>query len=169
MRVDAQTVEDPVATSTRSLITPNAVCSQLAKVFDVRPAEVALLRRDGEFLRFIFPQELAQIGSIPINGSAVAARTARSRRAELSNEFVKVRHGSVFESVRLQQDAPMTIQKLMSVPIIAEGDMVVGVVQISRKGATRQAAGPDFRPDDLQRLKQTAAEIASVLLPVPDV
>ncbi|MBZ5566838.1 MAG: GAF domain-containing protein [Acidobacteriia bacterium] len=160
-------------TATRPLLTPESVCYHLAELFKVRPTEVGLLQMQGAVLRFVFPRELAHVGSIPLNSNAVAARIARTQRAELFNDFVKVPHWSIFESVRLhdaEKTAPMVIQKLMSAPIVARSGVVVGVLQISRKGATRQEAGPDFGADDLQRLKLAAAQIAPImlLLTVPD-
>jgi hypothetical protein len=155
------------ATAARPAVTAESVCAHLAKSFQVQPTEVALLRLEGETLRFLYPRQLAQVGSIPLNGAAVAARTARCQRAELLNDFYATPHWSIFENVRLHEDrnkAPKPIQKLMSVPIVGENDAVLGVVQISRKGETREQAGPDFGFSDLQRLKLAAAEIARVML-----
>ena len=69
-----------------------------------------------------------------------------------------------------EKGAPTVIQKLMSAPIVAKNGAVVGVIQISRKGATPHAAGPDFRHEDLQRLELAASDIAHVLplLTMPD-
>jgi hypothetical protein len=157
------------AAAARPEVTAGSVCAHLAHSFQVQPTEVALLRLEDEVLRFPFPRELVHIGCIPLNGPAVAARTARSQRAELLNNFFATPHWSVFENVRLHEDkdkARMPIQKLMSVPIIGTDEIVLGVVQISRKAATREEAGPDFSFGDLQRLKLAAAEIARVMLQV---
>jgi hypothetical protein len=152
--------------ATRPLVTPELVCSRLADCFKVRLTEVGLLRLENAVLEFIFPRELAHIGPIPLNSNAVAARTARSRHAELFNQFVGIPHWNIFERIRLQEvakDAPTVIQKLMSAPIIAKNGAVVGVLQISRKGATPHAAGPDFQHEDLRRLVLAASDFALVL------
>ena len=152
--------------ATRPLVTPELVCSQLADCFKVCLTEVGLLRLENAVLQFIFPRELAHIGPIPLNSNAVAARTARSRHAELFNQFVGIPHWNIFERIRLHEaakDAPTVIQKLMSAPIIAKNGAVVGVLQISRKGATHHAAGLDFQHEDLQRLVLAASNIAHVL------
>ena len=47
----------------------------------------------------------------------------------------------------------------MSCPILAD-DKAVGVIQISRKGATPLDAGPDFMPADLQKLVAIARTLA---------
>jgi hypothetical protein len=85
--------------------------------------EVALLRLDKGSLRFIFPPELRSAGVLPLGGSAVAARTAATRTPLLSNTFMRVKHASLFEAVKLGADEEdrsleqMPIQKIMSVPV----------------------------------------------------
>ena len=145
--------------SSRRFETPEQLCAVLAKVFSVRRDEVALLRLQGRMLHFVFPAELRAAGAIPLSSSAVAARTAAGRKSDLFNSFVKVKHSSVFEMVKLgSQDSASdpelrVIQKLMTAPVLDKKGAVVGVVQISRKGATLAAAGPDFTADDLQLLE----------------
>ena len=141
------------------LDTAEKVCAELAHVFGVRRDEVALLRLQGRMLHFVFPAELRVAGAIPLSSSAVAARTASARKPEVFNSFVRVKHSSIFEMVKLgnQQASPdpdvRVIQKLMSAPVVGSKGDVLGVVQISRKGATLAAAGPDFSLDDLQLLE----------------
>jgi GAF domain len=147
--------------------TPEGFCAKLSKIFKVRVTEVALLHAEGGLLRFLFPGALRTVGTIPLpSTSSVAAHTATTRKLELFNNFTKVRHAAVFESVRLgkPEDGNVVeeepIQKLMSAPILdAEGN-VMGVLQISRKGATPNAAGPDFTMEDLQQLGH-AAKVAA--------
>jgi hypothetical protein len=174
MTMGKQTLEGLEAeTATRPSVTLEAICSKFVDCFQVRLTEIGLLRLEASALRFVFPRELVHAGSIPLNSNAVAARTARSRRAELFNQFVGIPHWSIFERIRLheaEKDAPTVIQKLMSAPIIATNGAVIGVIQISRKGATPHAAGPDFKREDLQRLVLAASDIAQVLplLAMPD-
>ena len=59
--------------------TPELACAELSRIFNVKPAEVALLRVEKEALNFLFPVELKAAGSIPLtSASAVAARTANT-------------------------------------------------------------------------------------------
>jgi hypothetical protein len=127
---------------------------------------VALLRNEKGSLRFIYPPELRSAGVLPLTGSAVAARTAATRTPLLSNNFMRVKHVSLFEAVKLgaadEEDRgqdQMPIQKIMSVPVVSSGN-VMGVVQVSRKGLDVSVAGADFMPEDLKQLEQ-AAEILS--------
>jgi len=143
------------------------VCLKLAHILRVRRSEVALLRLDKGSLRFIFPPELRSAGVLPLTGSAVAARTAATRTPLLSNAFMRVKHVSLFEAVKLGAGAEeedrsqeqMPIQKIMSVPVLRSGN-VMGVVQVSRKGLDASLAGADFTGEDMKQLEQ-AAEILS--------
>ncbi len=145
---------------------PDRVCAKLAQIFRVHRSEVALLRSEMGSLRFIFPPELRSAGVLPLSGSAVAARTAATRTSLLSNTFMRVKHASLFEAVKLGGDEEdrsmeqMPIQKIMSVPVVESDGNVIGVVQVSRKGLDGTGAGADFTGEDLKRLEQAAAIVA---------
>lgn len=145
---------------------PDRVCLKVAQMLRVRRGEVALLRLDKGSLRFIFPPELRSAGVLPLTGSAVAARTAATRTPLLSNAFMRVRHVSLFEAVKLgagEEDRSldqMPIQKIMSVAVASSGGTVMGVVQVSRKGLDASIAGADFTGEDLKLLEQAAAVLA---------
>jgi hypothetical protein len=147
--------------------TLDRISAELATMFGVRCTEVGILRLEGEMLRFLYPPELQSAGRIPISGSAVAAKTAATKRAELYNNFANVPHRTVFELVKLKDpekknDDHPRIQKLMSAPILGERDEVLGVVQVSRKGLSPGAAGPDFTGEELQKLERTARRLATL-------
>src|SRR2546426_6660756 len=80
--------------------TPESICAWVAKIFQVKQTEVALLELGGSLLNFLYPAELKTAGAIPLSSSAVAARTARTKQAELFNGFTKVKHSSIFELVK---------------------------------------------------------------------
>ncbi|MGD1214492.1 MAG: GAF domain-containing protein [Terriglobales bacterium] len=142
------------------------VCLKLAQILHVRRSEVALLRLDKGSLRSVFPPELRSAGVLPLTGSAVAARTAATRFPLLSNTFMRVKHVSLFEAVKLgageedRSQEQMPIQKIMSVPVTHSEGNVMGVVQISRKGLDASLAGADFTSEDLKQLEQTAKILA---------
>lgn len=149
--------------------TPEIACAALADLFSVGRAEVALLRAENDVLNFLFPGALKAAGFIPLSSaSAVAARTASSRKVELFNNFVIVQHANVFETIKLstlgQSDKPgsNTIQKLMTTPVVDPQQHVLGVIQISRKGITQDDAGPDFTLNDLQNLEAAARILAKL-------
>jgi len=140
-------------------------CVKLARILGVHRHEIALLRREKNSLRFVFPPELRAAGVLPLSGSAVAARTAATRTSLLSNGFSRVRHVSLFESVKLgdaedESSQQMPIQKIMSVPLVSPEGKVLGVVQVSRKGPDVSLAGLDFTGDDLKKLEKAAEILA---------
>ncbi len=145
---------------------PEKVSAKLAQILNVARNEVAVLRMEKGSLRFVFPPELRAAGVIPVSSSAVAARTAVMGTSLLSNSFARVKHVSLFETVKLgaaqdsQGSEQMPIQKIMSVPVSQPGEKVVGVIQISRKGLDSSLAGRDFTGEDLKRLEQAAAVLA---------
>jgi hypothetical protein len=144
-------------------VTPMEVSMVLAKVFHVQSTEVALLRLDNGLLRFMFPDHLRTTGAIPLSSKAVAAHTALSKKAEIFNNFAKVKHASIFETIKPGADseeaAPAPIQRLMSVPILDPDNNVIGVIQISRKGLDARFA-QDFSREDLHDLELAAGVLA---------
>jgi len=146
-------------------VSPLDACMVLAKIFRVQYTEVALLKLDKGLLRFVFPEHLRTTGAIPVSSSAVAAHTALSKKAEIFNNFARIKHASIFETVKpagSDSDGavqPVPIQKLMSVPIMDRSCNVVGVVQISRKGLDARFA-QDFSREDLHDLELAAGVLA---------
>jgi hypothetical protein len=130
------------------------VAKFLAELFGVDTDEVAVLKVVPKYksLKFVIPEKLNPVGTIPLTSTtALAARTARERKAELVNNFSTARHANVFEAVPLGRDPNELIQKIMSAPIL-DGARVHGVVQISRKAKSLAQAGADFTQKELRML-----------------
>ena len=141
------------------------VSQQMAKRFGVKEDEVAIMEvaPSGRFLRFVIPEKLRAVGTIPLSSTtALAARTVRERRADVVNNFPVARHATVFEGVPLGRGTGESIQKIMSA-VILRGNVVVGVVQICRKGASLTEAGPDFTSRDLSELQSLNQALSRLL------
>ena len=144
----------------------SSFAEKLASLFKVRRDEVAILGlvNGGKFLRFIVPEILSEVGTIPVSSTAaLAARTAREKRPEIQNNFAGSRHASVFEGVQMGRGEGVSIQKIMSMPVLAE-NKVVGVVQICRKGHTPIQSGADFGSNDLRTLQGLSETLARFVL-----
>src|SRR5262249_14468033 len=131
-----------------------SIAERIAKILNVKAEEVAILAVSAKWrhLHFLVPQALKNVGFIPLSSpSALAARTARENRAEVNNHFPETRHASVLEGVKAETLSAEAIQKIISAPIV-HGDKVVGVIQISRKGISPAAAGPDFTSEDMNKV-----------------
>lgn len=143
------------------------LCASLAKTLGVRQHEVALLHLERRMLRFLHPVELRAAGSIPLSSTAVAARTANVKRPEIFNNFVQVQHSSIFESIKIGSSDgpadPLTIQKMMSVPVMGPDGSLLGVLQVSRKGYDLRNCGPDFTATELGTLMDAAVTIGRLL------
>jgi transcriptional regulator with GAF, ATPase, and Fis domain len=145
------------------------VAERIAKLFAVERDEVAVLvlaDRD-RALRFLVPEKLREAGSIPLSTvNSVAARTAREGRAQVLNHLADSPHVSVFQAIVPGGEKGQVIQKIMSVPIQVDGK-VVGVLQISRKGRSRSAAGPDFTQKNLQELAAVTGALGKLVKLLP--
>jgi hypothetical protein len=142
-----------------------SVAERIAKNLGVKTDEVGILGLSVKWrhLYFIVPEALKNVGFIPLtSNSALAARTARESRPEINNNFTTARHATVFEGVKVGNDSAEAIQKIISAPILS-GEKVVGVIQISRKGANSKSVGPDFTPADLGKVLALCKPLGKLL------
>jgi signal transduction protein with GAF and PtsI domain len=146
-------------------ISVSSVAERIAKSMDVKSDEVAILALSArrKHLYFLAPEALKNVGYIPLSSAtALVARTARESRPEIDNNFVSARHARVFEGVRTGPQESEAIQKIISAPIL-NGDQVIGVIQVSRKGANANSAGPDFTSDELGRVLALCRPLGKLL------
>jgi hypothetical protein len=159
----ANAVESDAAST--SQISLPGIAERIAKNLGVKPDEVALMGVSTRWrhLHFLVPESLKQVGFIPLSStSAIAAKTARESRPDIINNFASVRHATVFEGVKIGGESTELIQKMISAPILS-GDKVVGVIQVSRKGASAKDAGPDFTADDLGKVLALCKPLGKLL------
>lgn len=159
----ANAVESDAAST--SQISLPGIAERIAKNLGVKPDEVALMGVSTRWrhLHFLVPESLKQVGFIPLSStSAIAAKTARESRPDIINNFASVRHATVFEGVKIGGESSELIQKMISAPILS-GEKVVGVIQISRKGANASIAGPDFSADDLGKVLALCKPLGKLL------
>jgi hypothetical protein len=142
-----------------------ALAEKIAKELRVNADEVAILGVSHRWrhLHFLVPVALKNVGFVPLSSnSALAARSARERKAEVSNNFAAVPHATVFEGVKAPTTSGESIQKIISAPILHQGK-VVGVMQVSRKGANAASAGPDFTPGDLVKVERICRPLGKLV------
>jgi hypothetical protein len=141
------------------------VVKHCTTAFGAKPDEVAILMTtaDGRHLRFVAPRKFADLGTIPITKrDSIAVNVFAKKLGEAMNNVPMVKHVAFFESVKIRDRPVSPIQKMITVPIVSDGD-VVGVAQISRKGETPAEAGPDFTPGDLQKAQKLFEEVGPYL------
>jgi hypothetical protein len=142
-----------------------SIAERIARTIGVKTQEVAILAISMKWkhLHFLVPEALKNVGFIPLSSTtALAAKTARESRPEINNAFAGARHASIFESVKVGGEMIDAIQKIVSAPILANS-RVVGVIQISRRGANPHSAGPDFTADDLGKVLAICKPLGKLL------
>ena len=142
-----------------------SIAERIAKNIGVKTEEVAILGLSTKWrhLHFLVPEALKNVGFIPLSSnSSLAARTARDSRPEIDNNFPDSRHATVFEGAKVGGEYGEAIQKIISAPILS-GEKVVGIIQISRKGANPTAAGPDFTAQDVGRVVALCKPLGKLL------
>jgi hypothetical protein len=98
----------------------------------------------------------------PCRANPRSQRARRESRPEINNNFPAIRHATVFEGLKIGGDSAEVIQKIISAPIL-DGDKVIGVIQISRKGANATVAGPDFTAADLGKVLAICKPLGKLL------
>lgn len=130
----------------------------LSTVFGVRQHEVGLfsVSQKKHEITFVWPLSMSKIGHIPLNAvNSLVAKTANEQKSYLDNAFAGSRHLFIFEHMLAEKSERIPVQKIISVPITADGT-VVGVVQITRKAASPVEAGDDFTQGNLSALEALA-------------
>jgi hypothetical protein len=141
------------------------IVKRVSVAFGVKADEVAilLLTSDAKHLRFVSPRQFAELGSIPVTKrDSIAVNILAKKVGDAINNVPQVRHVAFFESIKLR-DRPVPIQKMITVPVLHQGESV-GVVQVSRKGETPGAAGADFTSADVQKAQNLFESLAPYLL-----
>ena len=142
-----------------------SIAERIAKNIGVKTEEVAILALSEKWrhLHFLVPEALKNVGFIPLSSnSALAARTVRDGRPEINNNFADARHATVFEGAKVDGEYGEAIQKIISAPILS-GEKVVGIIQISRKGANAASTGPDFTSEDVGKVVALCRPLGKLL------
>lgn len=124
--------------------------------------EVAILltNKDKSVLSFAFPDYLINAGIIPVSSpDAFASQIYKLGRGFIENNFNQVKHLHLFEFIRHSEHKPLPIWKMMGA-VIRVGDDKIGVIEISRKGASLQESGDDFTQENLEMLIHTMEMLA---------
>jgi len=140
----------------------------LAAFFDVEPHEIAFFRIDAtcRFANLRWPASSTTASTtIPLRtfATSLLSATAQKRHALIDNAFAQTRHLHMIEHSLTESTERIPIQKIMSVPVPYQGELR-WVLQVSRKGSTPEAAGPDFTGDDLKDLETLAKPLSSFAL-----
>ena len=138
--------------------------STTTKAVDLRPDELAILilTRDPTLLEFVYPSELAKgvTNTFPLSVPSVAGRVARIGRSVVTNAAHEMPRLDFYERIRIGEERPRQIQKLLAVGVKEPGGKVRAVIEVSRRGDTLKETGLDFCGEDqllVERMAATAA------------
>ncbi len=138
------------------------IATDIAGFFSLRAHEVGIfsVNRKKHEIAFLWPQGMTNAGHIPLNAvNSLVARTANELVTTLDNSFAKSRHLYIFEFMLAEKSDRIPIQKIMSVPVIADGT-AKAVLQVVRKGTSLAEAGDDFSEQNLADLVKIASLLA---------
>lgn len=144
------------------------VAGIIAAHFKVSPHEVGLFKFDaaGRTATFLWPpQALGSAVKIPVKlfTTAQVSTTAREKRGSIDNAFADTPHLHMFEQALTEREHRLPLQKVMTAPGLKD-DKLLWIVQVSRKGQTREEAGPDFTIEQLRHLEVLADCLANPLV-----
>lgn len=138
-----------------------ALSSTISRALALRTDELAVLVLSGDrtTLEFVHPAELAEgrRNRFPLTVPSLAGRVVQTGRNILVNAAHEVPHLTFYERIRIKEQRPHQIQKLLAVGVKGPDGKVRAVIEASRRGQTPGEAGPDFRPEDQQLLERLAA------------
>lgn len=150
-----------VATPTKQRL--ETAATEIAAFFAVTPHEVAFFQVEssGRSAVFRWPPQAGSTMNISLKsyGSSLVSATAREERGFINNAFVTTPHLHMFEHVLAEPQQRIPVQKIMSAKVSADG-VLRGIIQVCRKGKSRDEAGADFTAEDLGQLEQIATILA---------
>ncbi len=143
------------------------IAAAVAKAVGVKSDEVALLllTTTGNTMRFIWPPPLFQSNAaLPADyQNAFASSVLKTMKGKVDNNVSESKHLKFFENVKGMETSGVPIQKMIAVPLVHE-QKAIGVLEVSRKGKNPDSAGPNFTPEDGQKLVALVKEFVPALV-----
>lgn len=132
----------------------------LSKKFNLTQESVFVLSagKDGKLLEFVYPLWLKGT-MVPIDNRSVSGRAANTGRPYISNSVQDEREFIVLACLMNKKGDP--IQKMITCPIIF-ADKVIDVIQIARRGLKPYESGPDFKREDVEKMKSVIDELLAL-------
>jgi len=148
------------------------VSAAVSKTVSVKAEEVAvlLLTTTGNTMKFIWPLPLFESNAaLPSDyQNAFASSVLKTMKGKVDNKVSESKHLKFFENVKGLETSGVPIQKMIAVPLVHE-QKAIGVLEVSRKGKNPDAAGPNFTPEDGQKLVALVKEFVPALVElIPD-
>jgi len=143
------------------------IAAAISKAVSVKNDEVAmlLLTTSGNTMKFIWPPPLFESNAaLPAEyQNSFASSVLKTMKGKVDNKVSESKHLKFFENVKGMETSGVPIQKMIAVPMVFE-QKAIGVLEVSRKGHNPDAAGPNFTPEDGQKLVGLVKEFVPPLV-----
>ena len=117
----------------------------MAKTFNLATEDVTIMAEANGVLIFRHPEALAK-STVPITPRSVAGQTFQNNKVYVFNNLTEIQHVELFEQFVPREGGVLPVQRMISCPIPGKKGPT-GVLQVCRKGKSRDDATPFTRAD----------------------
>ncbi len=117
----------------------------MAEAFNLEEDDVTVLMETNGVLMFQHPKALSR-STVPITLKSVAGQTFKNNKIYVYNNLNEIQHVELFEQFVQKEGNALPVQRMISCPIPGKTGPK-GVLQVCRKGKTRDDAAPFTRAD----------------------
>jgi len=117
----------------------------MAEAFGLEVEDVTVLMETNGVLMFRHPKVLSR-STVPITLKSVAGQTYKNNKVYVYNNLNEIQHVELFEQFVQKEGGALPVQRMISCPIPGKNGPK-GVLQVCRKGRTRDNAAPFTRAD----------------------
>lgn len=136
----------------------------LARAFAVDPHDVAvlLLKDRGQLPRLAYPplRYQGRTNLFPVWISSIDGEVLATRKGRIDNDVARVPYLDIYERICRRAKRPLTIQRMVTAPLLLPSGELLGVIQVSRRGQPPTVAADDFPPYYLLKLRDMGQSLA---------
>jgi hypothetical protein len=132
----------------------------LARDEDRGQVAVLMAIPEARQLTFAYPPHLARGNVLPIDRDSFAGRVVLEKRPLVENQVPDEPHKDFFERIPARGREVRPIQKMIAAPLLGGDGEAIGVIEVSRTGASPSEAGADFTPVDARNLEKCCRAFA---------
>ena len=132
----------------------------MAESFNLGLDDVTVMEETNGVLMFRHPKSLER-STVPITPKSVAGQTFQQNKVYVFNNLSEIQHVELFEQFVPGESGTLPVQRMISCPIPGKNGPR-GVLQVCRKGKTRDEADPFTKADTNTII--TLAKIAGAYL-----
>jgi len=144
-QIDFSELRKKIAVETIAAERLQLLANGMTESFDLAPEDVTVMAESNGVLIFRHPEALAK-STVPITSKSVAGQTFQNNKVYVFNNLSEIQHVEVFEQFVQREGGVLPVQRMISCPIPGKNGPK-GVLQVCRKGKSRDDADPFTRAD----------------------